>query len=267
MREGVGRANVNRSMVLRTTLRDCLYLNWALPAPALPELPEPLRPELHPDGGQEWGFASVLLFQQVGLRSPTLPLARLSYPQLNLRWYVRDGDGLPAVYFRRMLVPAWVVPLARLVAGEPVRGGRLEYPQPSDDPEADGWTWRAGGEEGLVVTARRGAPAAGAGPDLGSWEATVRYFRERRRGYVGTGGGLRRIDTRQPDSPAWPVKVEVAGLEWVARGLGLAEGGAGELARGVHSAWLCPEMVMTFETASAEPAPEEPVRRSVPAAG
>lgn len=253
-------------MVLRTTLRDCLYLNWALPAPALPELPEPLRHELHPDAGREWGFASALLFHQEGLRSPALPLPRLSYPQLNLRFNVLDGDGLPSVQFRRMLVPGWVVPLARLVAGEPVRAGRLDYPRPSEEPEADGWTWRAGGEGGLVVTARRGAPPAGAGPELGSWEATVRFFRERRRGYVAAGGGLRRIDARQPATPVWPVKVEVDGLGWVARGLGLGEGGAGALERGVHSAWLSPEMVMTFETAPAETA-EEPVRRSVPAAG
>lgn len=256
-------------MVLRTKLRDCLYLNWALPAPALPDLPEPLRHELHAAQGREWGFASALLFFQEGLRFRALPFVRLSYPQLNLRLNVLDGEGLPAVWLRRMVVPAWVVPAARLVAGSPVRGGRLAFPRPSEDPEAEAWSWRVGGEGGLAVTARRGAPAAGAGPDLGSWEATVRYFRERRRGYVGDGGVLRRIDTRPPDAPAWPVKAEVEGAEWVAGCLGLGEGGAGELARGLHSAWLCPEMAMTFELAPAR-AVEEPVRRSapsVPAAG
>jgi hypothetical protein len=46
----------------------------------------------------------------------------------------------------------------------------------------------------------------------------------------------------------------------------LAGEGAADLAGGLHSVWLCPEMALTFETAAAK-AVEEPVRRSVPAAG
>lgn len=255
-------------MVLRTTLRDCLYLNWALPARVLPAVPEPLRYDLHPAAGQEWGFASALLFFQEGLRLPGLPLARVSFPQLNLRFNVRDGEGQPAVFFRRMLAPVWVAPAARLFAGQPVRGARLDFPRPSEDPEAEEWTWRAGGdgEDGLAVVGRRGAAPAGAGPELGSWEATVRYFRERRRGYSGGAGRLRKIETRHPRSAVWPMKVELLAVGLVADGLGLGEEGAAELAGGLHSAWLCPEMALTFETASA-PAVEEPVRRSVPAAG
>jgi hypothetical protein len=255
-------------MVLRTTLRDCLYLNWALPAPVLPPVPEPLRHDLHPAAGREWGFASALLFYQDALRVRGLPLARVSFPQLNLRFNVLDGEGQPAVYFRRMLAPFWVVPGARLLAGQPVRGARLAFPRPSEDPEAEEWTWRAGaeGEGGLEVTGRRGAAPPGAGPELGSWEETVRYFRERRRGYSRAGSKLRRIETRHPRSPVWPMKVELGAAGLVAEGLGLDAEGAAALAEGLHSAWLCPEMALIFETASA-PAVEEPVRRSVPAAG
>jgi hypothetical protein len=62
------------------------------------------------------------------------------------------------------------------------------------------------------------------------------------------------------------MKAELLATGWVAEGLGLAGEGAAELAGGLHSVWLCPEMALTFETAAAK-AVEEPVRRSVPAAG
>jgi hypothetical protein len=249
-------------MVLRTMVRDCLYLNWALPAPALPPLPEPLRHELHPAADREWGFASALLFFQDRLRFRALPLVRLSHPQLNLRYYVLDAEGRPAVFFRRVLVPLWVTPAVRLLGRMPARAARLEFPRPSLDPEVESWTWRVGRDGGLVVRARRGAPPPRIGPDLGGWDDTVRFFRERHRGYTAVAGGLRRIDTRQPREPVWPVKVELEGGAPVREGLGLAA----DVALTLHSAWLCPEMALTFETARLRPV-EEPVRRRVPAAG
>lgn len=249
-------------MVLSATVRDCLYLNWSLPAPALPPLPEPLRHELHPGSDREWGFASALLFFQERLRFRSFPLVRLSHPQLNLRYYVLDAEGQPAVYFRRVLVPLWVVPVVRLLGRLPARGARLDFPRPSLDPEREGWAWRAGGDGRLVVRARRGAPPAGAGPRVGEWEDTVRFFRERRRGYSLGAGGLRRMDTQQPREPVWPMKVEVEGSALVSEGLGLAP----EVPLALHSAWLCPQMALRFETARVQ-AVEEPVRRSVPAAG
>lgn len=260
-------------MALRTTVRDCLYLNWAVPSPALPPLPEPLRHELHPADDREWGFASALLFFHDRLRFQSLPFVRLSYPQVNLRLNVLDGDGVPAVYFRRMLVPFWVVAPARLVGGVPARSADLELARPSRDPEVGEWTWRVGrpGHGGrLVVHARRGAPRPGAGPELGSWDDTVRFFRDRGRGYHRGPLGqtdLQRIDTRQPREPVWPLQVEVEGVELVARSLGLATDGCRrEPVLQLHSSWLSPEMPLLFETVRVR-APEEPARSRVPAAG
>src|SRR4029079_191795 len=73
------------SMMLRTLVRDCLFLNWALPASALPEPASPLRYQLHSWQGEDWVFASAVLFHQEGLHFEGLPLPRLSYPQFNLR--------------------------------------------------------------------------------------------------------------------------------------------------------------------------------------
>jgi len=100
-------------MMLQMTVRDCLFLNWALPADALPEPPPPLRYQLHSWQGRDYVFASALLFHQDAVHFAALPLLRFGYPQLNLRLYVLDQDGVPSVLFRRMLMPSWVVPGVR----------------------------------------------------------------------------------------------------------------------------------------------------------
>ncbi|HTQ79664.1 MAG TPA: DUF2071 domain-containing protein, partial [Thermoanaerobaculia bacterium] len=106
-------------MMLQSVVRDCLYLNWALPAAALPPLPPPLRYQLHPFQGEDHAFASAVLFQQEGLHLARLPSLRLSYPQCNLRLYVLDGDGVPSVLFCSMLMPLWLVPGVRLLSHQP----------------------------------------------------------------------------------------------------------------------------------------------------
>ncbi|MGD2114991.1 MAG: DUF2071 domain-containing protein [Acidobacteriota bacterium] len=262
-------------MILRTKVRDCLYLNWAVPADSAPPLPEPLRYQtVHgPAGGdrgdgdgrvdrvdQAWAFASALLFHHDGLRVRGLPLIRLSYPQLHVRHYVVDPEGRPAVYLRRMLVPLWVVPGVRLLGGQPARPGRLSFASPSREPEPGRWRWRVRGRRGLDLVGERAAPRVGEGPDLGTWRETVRFFRERRRAYAGRAGHLRMIETTQPDVPLWPMRIDLEDDALVRRAL------ATDPLPALHSAWLCPEILMTFELAP-EAEPDEPVRRRVPAAG
>lgn len=250
-------------MILRTKVRDCLYLNWALPGDALPALPEPLRYQRVVEGEREWVFASALLFHHEGLRLRALPFVRLSYPQLHLRVYVLDGEGRPGVFLRRILVPLWALPGVRLLGRHPARPGRLDFARPSEEPDAGPWRWSVESDGGLDLVAERAAPRAGEGPSLGCWEDTVRFFRERHRAYAGSAGSLRRMETTQPEAVVWPVRVDFAVDGLVRDGLGW-EGE--EALPELHSAWLCPEIPMTFELLP-EAEPEEPVRRSVPAAG
>src|SRR5260370_1362983 len=100
-------------MKLRTVVRDCLFLNWALPADALPEPPAPLRYQRHAWQGRDYAFVSALLFHHDAVRWSAFPLLRVGYPQLNVRLYVLDEDGMPAVWFMRELMPAWAAPGAR----------------------------------------------------------------------------------------------------------------------------------------------------------
>jgi hypothetical protein len=231
-------------MKLRSLVQDALYLNWALPAADLPAPPAPLRYQVRDEDGVRWAFASALLFRHRGIHLPHLPVVRFSYPQMNLRLYAVDGDGVPCVLFREMLMPWWVGPAVRWVTEQPASAARFDYPRPSRDPAAEAWSWRVEQGGRLTVAARRGVPGTGAGPTLGSWAKTVRFFRERPRGYLLSGDRLRRIETEHPSVPVWPVVAEVRDDSLLQSCLPLADGWPA-----LHSAWLCPRIPFVFDLA------------------
>lgn len=235
-------------MILQTVVRDCLYLNWALPAAGLPPPPSPLRYDEHPWQEGKVVFVSALLFRQERLHLPRIPLVRLSYPQFNLRLYVIDDDGVPAALFRTVLVPGWVVPSMRVVADQPAQSGQFDYPRPSRTPDEDGWRWQVRRDGELRVSARPGTPCPGHGPSLGSWERLTRFFDQRRRGYFEGPAGLKRIDARHAASAFWPLEVEIEAESLLHRCLPLA-GADWPLP---HSAFLCPEIPFVFEFGEAE---------------
>jgi hypothetical protein len=238
-------------MMLRTVIRDCLFLNWALPAEALPEPPAPLRYELHSAEGRSYVFASAVLFHQDAIHLTSLPLLRVRYPQLNLRLHVLDAEGLPSVLFRKMLMPAWMVPGVRLVTHQPASHARLDFPRPSRDGGGS-WRWRAQRNGRLEVRAWQASPMVGEGPRLGSWDETVRYFQERQRGYAESAGTLHRIEARRPSfAAAWPLRAEIGADDLLSRMLPLRRSGQNGGQNGawpaLHSAWLCPEIPFVFE--------------------
>ncbi len=252
-------------MILRTLVRDCLFLNWAVPVELLPPAPEPLRYELHRAGDRAFVLVSALLFRQVGLRLARLPAAGLSYPQCNVRAYVIDGDGLPAVWFWRELMPLWVVPGARLIGRQPARGARFTYPAPIAAGSTGPWRWnvRGGGGSGrLLARAEPGAPGvAPGGPVLPAWDALVEHLRQRPRGYALSPFGLERVSTSHPPVPVWPLRAEVEDDSLVRA---TVPGAMPTSWPGLHSAWLCPEIPFLFELVSL---PEVAVPDQVPAAG
>lgn len=248
-------------MKMRTLVIDALYLNWALPAGAVPPPPAPLTYQDREWRGERWVFASALLFRNRGVHFQSARFLRLSYPQLNVRLYALDDEGVPSVLFRDMMLPRWVKPAVALTARHPVSSARFRFPQPSLDPQPDGDGWRWVVEQGrrLEVVARPGGGLPGEGPSLGSWEQTVRFFRERPRGYVETAGGLHRIDTEHPRVTVWPLAAEVTDASLLAELLPL--GGGRETWPPLHSAWLCPEIPFVFDVRlvpKVAPAPRMP---------
>jgi hypothetical protein len=239
-------------MMLRTVIRDCLFLNWALPAGSLPEPPAPLRYELHTVEGRSYVFASAVLFHQEAIHLTSFPLLRVCYPQLNLRLHVLDAEGTPSVLFRKMLMPVWMVPGVRLVTHQPASHARLDFPRPSRDGGGS-WQWRARRRGRLEVRAWQAAPVAGEGPRLGSWEETVRHFQERQRGYSESAGMLHRIEARRPSvAAAWPLRTEIGAHDLLPRMLPLRHRNGEENGRwpALHSSWLCPEIPLVFELAA-----------------
>jgi hypothetical protein len=235
-------------MMLRMTVRDCLYLNWALPVEKLPEPPAPLRYQLHSWQGRDHVFASALLFHQDAVHFASLPRLRVGYPQLDLRLCVLDAQGIPSVLFRRMLMPAWVTPGVRLLTHHPASRARLDFPRPSRDlGEGGPWTWKVERGGSLEVRAWQHSPQVGEGPRLGNWEQTVRYFEERPRGYTEGAGTLHRIEAGVPQAACWPLRVELHGDDVLSPWLCLEQNGSAASWPQVHSAWLCPEVPFVFE--------------------
>ena len=123
-------------MKLRTVVRDCLFLNWALPADVVPEPPVPLRYQRHAWQGRDYVFVSALLFHHDAVRWSAFPLLRVGYPQLTVRLYVLDEDGIPSILFARELMPAWMAP-----TGPPANGGATTRSRCSPRPTSP-WTAR-----------------------------------------------------------------------------------------------------------------------------
>lgn len=242
---------------LRTVVRDCLYLNWAFPATVLPVLPEPLRYEEHVVDAGAFVFGSALLFRHQHLHVAGLPFLRLSYPQFNFRLYVTDHEGVPSIFLHRLLVPHWVVPSTRWLAGQPAVAGRFHFPSPAEETELGSWQWEVHRESSLKLKASQSAPQVGSGPSLGSWERTTSYFRQRRRAYLVTAGGLRSVETRQRSVPIWPLSIEILDRRLLESCLSLPEPRAWPE---LHSAWLCPEIPLVFELDTA--AQREALRRA-----
>lgn len=237
-------------MQLQTLARDSLSLNWALPLPSAPPLPEPLRYEVHRWQDEDYVFASALLFSLSGLHHRALPFLRLAYPQVSLRLYVIDHDERPAVLLHRLLVPGWTVPGAKCLARQPAEGARLSFPPPSDSPvESWHWSvWSPSRRRGLEVDAELSSPQVSERVGLGSWNETLAYFRYRRRVYALWRSRLRALRTSYSAAEALPVKVAIGDAGLVAACL---KGCDEEALRQPHSAWLCPQIPFSFELGKA----------------
>lgn len=197
-------------MNVRSVVRDCLLLNWLVPEAILPPVPAPLRYQIQSIEGTEGASVpvSALLSFHDAVPLSALPLLRLSYPQFSLAVAVVDGEDLPSLLFRRVLVPPWVLPAARLVSGQPVVAARLSFDRPSEAEGDQEWRWRIEKEAAFEVSARLAAP--GGGPMTGSWKRDVELFRRRHRGYfLESKGELKGVRTVIPAAPFLPVAAQV----------------------------------------------------------
>ncbi len=212
-----------RIVRFETELTDALYVTWSVPSSALPQLPAALTLDTVSREGGSFGFVTLVLFRQSGLRRPRIPWLRLSFPQCNLRVPVRDTERCASILLIRELVPAWVVPIARAIAKQPVSAGLLRFPE---QPGADLARWHVQAGRALTLEVRAGDPAGG----LTGWEERVRFLRDRRRAYVLRAGVLRRTEATHEGGAAVPVSVRVESADWL----------AGELPAVPAASWAAP---------------------------
>lgn len=268
-------------MVLETALADALYLNWSIPLAALPPAPIGLRYDLGragQGGGEGLAFFSLVLFRQVGLHLRGASWLALSYPQVDARLYVRDASNTASVLLLRQLVPGWVVPLGRLVGGQPLSAAVCDFPdglprsapgpgegfEPGEGsgispgtpageapPDPRIWRWKFSAGARLSTAVRIGVAGGLTGESLGApgthgwraWEEEVAFFRDRTRAFWRQGETLRQVETERPAIAALPVSARIEQADWLETFLPFAPvQGWSE----VHSAFLVPKVQLVF---------------------
>jgi len=243
---------------LLTELVDALYVNWAVPCAQLPEPPDLLTLDTAILDGESRGFVTLVLFRQSGLRVASWPAVRLGFPQCNLRLPARDADRVASIWLLRQLVPAWVVPLGRLVARQPVSPARLRRSGAAAGGDAVRWT--VGSASDLVLTARPGH-TIGAGTSLGDWQRQVAFFRERPRGYFRRGDELCRIEAAFDAADGLPQRVEIESADWLSAQLPAVPA---EVWRRPHSSFLVESTRLALARSSVS---RLPVSEPLPAPG
>lgn len=108
-----------RRPVMHQRWEDLLFVHWPVEPDAVARR---LPPGLAPDTFDGSAWVSLVPFRMVGIRPAGLPTVPwlLTFAEVNIRTYVLDTDGRPAVWFESLDVPRLAaVPAARLSLGLP----------------------------------------------------------------------------------------------------------------------------------------------------
>ena len=108
----------NRPLNVRMTLRDVLYVSYALPAGRMRNLiPDNLSLAT---AGDDMSFISIVALHSTQVRLNLLSFLRFKYYQLNIRTYVKDPvSGKHAVYFLKSGVTSRFISLVTRMSGIP----------------------------------------------------------------------------------------------------------------------------------------------------
>jgi uncharacterized protein YqjF (DUF2071 family) len=182
------------------------WLKVALMSYAVPDrvLAARLPPGLALDRWEGQAFASLVAFDFVDTRvlGVAWPGFR-RFPEVNLRFYVRDGDRRGVVFVRELVPSRLVAGLARLLYNEPYEVARLRSVTETDSARirvAHEFPW-GGRSQRITVEGRLPAePAADTG--------ATHFFKEHAWGYGTDRRG--RLLRYAVDHPAWRVFPEAA---------------------------------------------------------
>lgn len=186
--------------LLSMTWRDTLFLHWPVdPEVVADRLPVGVDLDTH-DGR---GWLGVVAFVMEDIRPRGAPLG-LSFPEVNLRTYVRGHDGTPAIYFFNLDAGDPVgVTVARLFF-------RLAYywAEASVDRDGDDVVFRSRRTHPGVPEARfdaRYGPAPGAEPFVPEDGTLPHFLTERYRFYTRSTDGDGPLYYGDIDHAPWPL--------------------------------------------------------------
>ena len=101
--------------IMHQEWRDAAFLHWPVdPAEVQSLIPAGLEPDTF--DGKAW--VGLIPFRMVGIRTPGLPAVPYlgTFPETNVRTYVRDKTGRPGVWFHSLeasrLLPVWTARVA-----------------------------------------------------------------------------------------------------------------------------------------------------------
>lgn len=154
----------------------CLF-NYAVdPAVLAPRLP----PQLTLDTLDGQAFVSLVAFDFLETRVLGVPWPGfVNFPEINLRFYVKQADGTRGVMFVRELVPQWLVAtIAKQIYNEPYEATEMRSSVEQDGRGvrvAHHWMWQ-GQAHSLSLHA---APT----PEMPAEDSQAHFFKEHQWGY------------------------------------------------------------------------------------
>ncbi|MFT5585892.1 MAG: hypothetical protein ACI9VR_003487 [Cognaticolwellia sp.] len=163
-----------------------------------------LPPELSLDTLDGQAFVSLVAFDFLKTRVLGIPWPGfVNFPEINLRFYVKQADGTRGVMFIRELVPQWLVAtIAKRLYNEPYEATHMRSAVTQDDKSVQvvhEWTWQ-GQAHSLQVQ-------ADGKPGLPEQDSQAHFFKEHQWGYgVDRRGRTLVYEVRHPHWLVYPVR-------------------------------------------------------------
>jgi len=237
-----------------TDVSDALYLNFAVNEEEVDRL---LPPETTVDTrlhrGEPWGFFSLILYRHESLKPGILPWPSFSFPQANLRIYVKDENGTSAVYFKRLYMPGFYGTCARFYAKQPVRTMSMNWP--SSVHQGGEYRWRLSGSGQGNISGKVGEDAGISGDLVNLFNSksdAVEFFRRRSLAYYSAGmDHVYRLNVRGNYGAHHSFRVREWELGFLAEDLERHN-----FPEAMSSNFLCPDMSFEFDSPAKVPLSE-----------
>ncbi|MFB6356028.1 MAG: DUF2071 domain-containing protein [bacterium] len=238
-------------MSWKAEIQDALYLNFGVEQEEVDRLvPSPVQLDTRMYRGQEWGFFSLILYRYESIQHSWLSWPSFSYPQANLRLYVKNAFDEPALYFKRMFVPGLYSTLSRWYTGQPISKMSLQFPNRVHPGGEYRWKLRGRGEGDVQGKVLNQKSFTG---DLKNIFDTDRefvdFFRQRGEGFYGVRNDqVSRVQVSADYGSYYTFRPGEWELGFLAEDLERHS-----FPEAIHANFLCPELSFEFDSPESVP--------------